>query len=68
MGNGGGSNIGDGGDDPEGGGNVTTNRVGRKGEDRGREFTLAKSSNIFIPTFSKKNLNSIPYLLFNKSL
>ena len=67
LGNGGGSNHGDGGDGPGGSGTTTESRGGGRSDDRGREFTLVKSSNISIQTFSGKNLNSNPYIPFNKS-
>lgn len=69
MGLGNGSNGGGDGDEPDNEDNcTTTNRMGGHSEDRGREFTFVKSSNIVIRTFSGKNFNINPYMPFNKSL
>ena len=59
---------GDDGDDGDDNNGRTTCRVAGRGDDRSREFSLVKSSNIIIQTFSGKNLNNNPYLPFNKSL
>ena len=56
------------GDDGDDNGVSTTFRAGGRSDERGREFSLVKSSNIIIQTFSGKNLHSSPYLPFNKSL
>ena len=58
----------DGDDGDDSGGTNTTIRAGGRFDERGREFSLVKSSNIIIQVFSGKNLNNNPYLPFNKSL
>ena len=59
---------GGGGDDGVDSGTSATVRAGGRADDRGREFSLVKSSIIIIQIVSGKNLNSNPYLPFNKSL
>lgn len=59
------------GDDGGGGDGSHIHTIVRGGggfEDRGREFSLAKSSSIIIQPFSWKSLNSNPYMPFNNSL
>ena len=69
LGNGSGNNPGGGGSEPgDEDDGTTTVRAGGRQEDRGREFTLVKSSDIIIQTFSGKNPSNNPYLPFNKSL
>ena len=65
KGNGGGDDGDD--DDPDGNIATTMARSGWRFDDRGREFSLAKFSNIIIQTISGKNLHRNPYLPFNKS-
>ena len=62
------NSTGGGGDDGDANGVPTAVRVGGRFEDRGREFSLVKFSNIIIQVFSGKNLNNNFYLPFNKSL
>ena len=54
LGNGGGNNPGGDGGELGNGGVTTAGRNGDRYENRSREFTLVKSSNILIQTFSGK--------------